>query len=90
MLEAKSGTGKTAVFAIIALEKLNLNKGLQTLMLAPTREIASQICDVIKTIGAYFQGNSMILNFFFYYFFLTMLSPKNLYQIKIYFVYFQA
>ncbi|XP_026762484.2 probable ATP-dependent RNA helicase DDX20 [Galleria mellonella] len=56
LLEAKSGTGKTAVFSVIALEKLNLDKGLQAVILAPTREIASQICDVIKQIGSYYKG----------------------------------
>lgn len=56
LLEAKSGTGKTAVFSVIALEKLELDKGLQTIILAPTREIASQICDVIKQIGVCYKG----------------------------------
>ncbi|XP_050351533.1 probable ATP-dependent RNA helicase DDX20 [Nymphalis io] len=56
MLEAKSGTGKTAVFTIIALEKLDLNKGIQVIILAPTREIASQICDVLKQIGCKYDG----------------------------------
>ncbi|XP_075978907.1 putative ATP-dependent RNA helicase DDX20 [Anticarsia gemmatalis] len=51
-LEAKSGTGKTAVFTVIALEKLNLNNGLQAIILAPTREIAAQISDVIKQLGS--------------------------------------
>ncbi|XP_026738514.1 probable ATP-dependent RNA helicase DDX20 [Trichoplusia ni] len=51
LLEAKSGTGKTAVFTIIALEKISLEIGVQTIILAPTREIAYQICDVIKQIG---------------------------------------
>lgn len=55
-LEAKSGTGKTAVFTVIALEKLDLNKGLQSVMLAPTREIAAQISDVIKQIGSSYEG----------------------------------
>ncbi|KAJ8713534.1 hypothetical protein PYW07_013904 [Mythimna separata] len=52
LLEAKSGTGKTAVFTVIALEKLDLEKGVQTIILAPTREIAAQICDVISQIGS--------------------------------------
>lgn len=56
MLEAKSGTGKTAVFSIIALEKLDLQKGLQTIILTPTREIAAQVCDVIKLIGCSYEG----------------------------------
>lgn len=56
LLEAKSGTGKTVVFSIIALEKLNLNNGLQVMILTPTREIAAQICDVIKQIGSHHKG----------------------------------
>ncbi|CAK1586111.1 unnamed protein product [Parnassius mnemosyne] len=56
LLEAKSGTGKTAVFSVIALEKLDLSKGLQVVILAPTREIAMQIYDVLKQIGASYKG----------------------------------
>ncbi|XP_046968852.1 probable ATP-dependent RNA helicase DDX20 [Vanessa cardui] len=56
MLEAKSGTGKTAVFTIIALEKIDLNKGIQVIILAPTREIAAQICEVFKQIGCKYDG----------------------------------
>ncbi|CAH0729823.1 unnamed protein product, partial [Brenthis ino] len=56
LLEAKSGTGKTAVFTVIALENLDLGKGLQVVVLAPTREIAAQICDVLRQIGQKFEG----------------------------------
>ncbi|XP_013172649.1 PREDICTED: probable ATP-dependent RNA helicase DDX20, partial [Papilio xuthus] len=56
LLEAKSGTGKTAVFSVIALEKIDVNKGLQVVILAPTREIAMQIHDVIKQIGVRYEG----------------------------------
>ncbi|PZC74447.1 hypothetical protein B5X24_HaOG207850 [Helicoverpa armigera] len=56
ILEAKSGTGKTAVFTVIALEKLDLKKGLQTIILAPTREIASQISNVITQIGSHYKN----------------------------------
>ncbi|CAH0761232.1 unnamed protein product [Diatraea saccharalis] len=56
LLEAKSGTGKTAVFTVVALEKLDLDKGLQVVILAPTREIAFQICDVIRQIGSKLEG----------------------------------
>ncbi|CAH1638656.1 unnamed protein product [Spodoptera littoralis] len=56
LLEAKSGTGKTAVFTVIALEKLDLEKGLQTIIMAPTREIATQICDVITQIGSNYKN----------------------------------
>lgn len=47
IVRAKSGTGKTCVFSVIALEMIlgDLEK-LQVLILAPTREIAVQIKDV--------------------------------------------
>jgi len=42
--EAKTGTGKTLAFAIPVVEKINLErKGVQTLVLAPTRELAEQV-----------------------------------------------
>lgn len=56
LLEAKSGTGKTAVFAVIALEKINLSNGLQVIILAPTREIVAQIYEVLKEIGSQYEG----------------------------------
>ncbi|XP_038223415.1 probable ATP-dependent RNA helicase DDX20 [Zerene cesonia] len=56
LLEAKSGTGKTVVFSTIALEKLNLSKGLQVVIITPTREIAVQISDVLKQIGSKCEG----------------------------------
>ncbi|KAJ9599213.1 hypothetical protein L9F63_010297, partial [Diploptera punctata] len=57
IMQAKSGTGKTCVFTIVALEMLLLNsKGLQVLILAPTREIAVQIKDVIESIGCEMKG----------------------------------
>ncbi|CAG8666081.1 3143_t:CDS:10, partial [Funneliformis caledonium] len=55
--QAKSGTGKTIVFGIIALGMLDLNNlKPQVLILAPTREIAVQIKEVICNIGRYMEG----------------------------------
>ncbi|KAH9494687.1 hypothetical protein Btru_020233 [Bulinus truncatus] len=52
IVQAKSGTGKTCVFTVVALEGVDTNfVGIQVLVLAPTREIAQQIQDVVKTIG---------------------------------------
>ncbi|XP_033744677.1 probable ATP-dependent RNA helicase DDX20 [Pecten maximus] len=52
IVQAKSGTGKTCVFSVIALEGLQTASfALQVLVLAPTREIAIQIWDVIRGIG---------------------------------------
>lgn len=48
---AQTGTGKTAAFVLPLLQKLSggKKKGVQALILAPTRELAEQINDVIKT-----------------------------------------
>lgn len=54
MVQSKSGTGKTLVFGAIALEKLNPDIDQpQALILSPTREIAVQTADTLKTIGKY-------------------------------------
>ncbi|XP_004689708.1 PREDICTED: probable ATP-dependent RNA helicase DDX20 [Condylura cristata] len=57
IVQAKSGTGKTCVFATIALDTLILeNLSTQILILAPTREIAVQIHSVITSIGIKMEG----------------------------------
>ncbi len=47
---AQTGTGKTAAFVLPLLQKLSGGKkrGVQAIVLAPTRELAEQINDVIK------------------------------------------
>jgi ATP-dependent RNA helicase RhlE len=42
---AQTGTGKTGAFMIPALEKLESGKGLQVLVLCPTRELAQQVAE---------------------------------------------
>eukprot|EP00057_Strongylocentrotus_purpuratus_P033997 XP_793570.2 PREDICTED: uncharacterized protein LOC588813 [Strongylocentrotus purpuratus] len=57
IVQAKSGTGKTCVFSVIALEGIDLtNPSTQVLILAPTREIAVQIQDTIRAIGCEMEG----------------------------------
>ncbi|CAG9761617.1 unnamed protein product [Ceutorhynchus assimilis] len=57
MVKSKSGTGKTLVFGIISLESIKLDKpDPQVLIVAPTREIAVQIQEVILSIGKYYEG----------------------------------
>ncbi|NXY55803.1 DDX20 helicase, partial [Callaeas wilsoni] len=57
IVQAKSGTGKTCVFATIALDAVLLESpATQILILAPTREIAVQIHAVITTIGIKIEG----------------------------------
>jgi ATP-dependent RNA helicase DDX20 len=55
IVQAKSGTGKTCVFAVIALEHIlaSNSRALQVVILAPTREIAVQIHDVIKVLSVH-------------------------------------
>ncbi|KII71484.1 putative ATP-dependent RNA helicase DDX49 [Thelohanellus kitauei] len=49
---AKTGSGKTAVFAIPVLQKLSEDPyGVIALVLTPTRELASQIADQFKAFG---------------------------------------
>ncbi|KAL2103210.1 hypothetical protein ACEWY4_000078 [Coilia grayii] len=57
IVQAKSGTGKTCVFATVALDALiPENTGTQVLVLAPTREIAVQIHAVVMAIGSAVEG----------------------------------
>ncbi|CAG5122131.1 unnamed protein product [Candidula unifasciata] len=57
IVQAKSGTGKTCVFTVVALEGLEMQSVcVQVLVLAPTREIAIQIQDVVQTIGKSMKG----------------------------------
>jgi len=52
--QAQSGTGKTATFAIGALQQINFsNRHCQALILAPTRELAAQIQKVVLALGDY-------------------------------------
>ncbi|VDM67096.1 unnamed protein product [Strongylus vulgaris] len=61
LVQAKSGTGKTLVFAILAVENLNLQSDVvQKMIIAPTREIATQIKDVITKI-AHFKTRIAVL-----------------------------
>jgi ATP-dependent RNA helicase DDX20 len=55
--QAKSGTGKTVVFGVITLEAINLAIAQpQAMIIAPTREIAIQIRDVIRNLGSFMPG----------------------------------
>jgi len=50
--QAQSGTGKTATFAIGVLQSLDTSiRECQSLVLAPTRELAQQIVKVISALG---------------------------------------
>jgi len=48
--QAATGTGKTAAFGLPLIEKLTPKKYVQTLILAPTRELAIQIAEEIDSL----------------------------------------
>ena len=55
--QAQTGTGKTAAFAIPALQKIDPElRSLQTIVLCPTRELAMQAADEIRSIAKYMHG----------------------------------
>ncbi|MDE5931925.1 MAG: DEAD/DEAH box helicase, partial [Lachnospiraceae bacterium] len=55
--QAQTGTGKTAAFGIPILEKIDPeNKGLQAVILCPTRELAMQAADELRKFAKYLHG----------------------------------
>jgi ATP-dependent RNA helicase DeaD len=54
---AQTGTGKTAAFALPILSRLDLSqKAPQALVLAPTRELALQVCEAFEKYAAHQRG----------------------------------
>ncbi len=54
---AQTGTGKTAAFALPIMENLDLSqKTPQALVLAPTRELALQVCEAFESYAARMKG----------------------------------
>ena len=60
--QAQSGTGKTATFSIGSLQRIDSNKGTQSIIISHTRELAEQIHTVITSIGQYLKYNIMKLS----------------------------
>ncbi len=62
---AQTGTGKTAAFVLPALQRLsvpsraaNKSKGPRVLVLTPTRELANQVTDAVRTYGKFLRIRS--------------------------------
>ena len=54
---AQTGTGKTAAFALPILDRLDIKqKTPQALVLAPTRELALQVCEAFEKYGTHTRG----------------------------------
>jgi ATP-dependent RNA helicase DeaD len=54
---AQTGTGKTAAFALPIIDRLDLSqKNPQALVLAPTRELALQVCEAFEKYAAHLKG----------------------------------
>ena len=64
---AQTGTGKTAGFTLPLLERLSQThprmqkKQIRVLVLTPTRELAAQVADSIKTYGKYMKYTSTVI-----------------------------
>jgi superfamily II DNA/RNA helicase len=59
VLQAQSGTGKTATFSIAALQRIDLTLNhVQALVLSPTRELAQQTNDVVNALAEYLEVRS--------------------------------
>ena len=55
--QAQTGTGKTAAFALPILEKIDLScYDPQVLVLAPTRELANQVCESFDKYASHLEG----------------------------------
>ena len=52
--QAQSGTGKTGAFGVATLQRIDpdAKKDVQALILAPTRELAKQIMEVVTGLGS--------------------------------------
>ena len=54
---AQTGTGKTAAFALPILDQLDVRqKSVQALVLAPTRELALQVCEAFQKYASHTKG----------------------------------
>ena len=53
MGQAQTGTGKTAAFGLPLIQKVEKGKGIQVVVLTPTRELATQVSEEINRLSKY-------------------------------------
>ncbi len=59
--KAPTGTGKTCAFGIPIVEKVNAaSRDLQALILCPTRELCTQICDDLRQLAQFKEGMQIV------------------------------
>lgn len=59
--QSQTGSGKTAAFAIPAIEKIDpSDRSVQVLILCPTRELATQVADEVHKLTAFKKGISAV------------------------------
>lgn len=59
--QAQTGSGKTAAFALPILQRIELEKrGVQALVLCPTRELSAQVAREVRKLGRRYAGLSVL------------------------------
>ncbi len=53
--QSSTGSGKTAAFGVPILEKIEGHKGIQALVLTPTRELCCQVTDAIRSFSRHLE-----------------------------------
>ena len=51
--ESATGSGKTLVFGAVIIQKIESHKGVQSLILTPTRELTEQVKNMLKKFSKY-------------------------------------
>ena len=58
--QARTGSGKTAAFAIPIIERINAARGLQALVVCPTRELAIQVTEEFRKLFKFYENLAVV------------------------------